>query len=147
RSAEQRQSAGAREYLVRHGELRWFQWQQLCRLRLESTRWPPGNPGCLAYVTGTAHNNMVLTQDYFQASVSGDLVDLWAGTVEAAFGVDYRSDRFNYRADSSLNPAFNVMPSPIPPDIISPSYDLIGSTAGSMNVGEAFGELRVPLLS
>ena len=107
----------------------------------------PVSPGCLAYVTGTAHNNMVLTQDYFQASVSGDLVDLWAGTVEAAFGVDYRSDRFNYRADSSLNPAFNVMPSPIPPDIISPSYDLIGSTAGSMNVGEAFGELRVPLLS
>src|SRR6185437_7487301 len=41
----------------------------------------------------------------------------------------------------------NVMPSPIPPDIISPSYDLIGSTRGSMNVGELFGELRVPLLS
>lgn len=104
------------------------------------------SPGCLAYVTGTAHNNMVLTQDYFQGTVSGDLGTLWAGPVQAAFGVDYRSDRFNYQADSSLNPAFNVMPSPIPPDIISPSYDLIGSTAGSMNVGEAFGELRVPLL-
>ncbi|KZC16574.1 hypothetical protein RHOFW510R12_01590 [Rhodanobacter sp. FW510-R12] len=112
---------------------------------------PLGNhqlsPGCLAYVTGTAHNNMVLTQDYFQGTVSGDLGDLWAGTVEAAFGVDYRADRFNYQADSALNPAFNVMPSPIPPDIISPSYDLIGSTGGSMNVGEVFGELSVPLLS
>lgn len=105
------------------------------------------SPGCLAYVTGTAHNNMVLSQDYFQGTVSGDLGSLWAGTVQAAFGVDYRSDRFNYRADSSLNPAFNMMSSPIPPDIISPSYDLIGSTGGSMNVGEVFGELRVPLLS
>ena len=106
----------------------------------------PLSPGCLAYVTGTAHNNMVLTQDYFQGTVSGDLGSLWAGTVQAAFGADYRADRFNYQADSALNPAFNVMPSPIPPDIISPSYDLIGSTAGSMNVGEVFGELRVPLL-
>ncbi|MDE2308007.1 MAG: TonB-dependent receptor [Xanthomonadaceae bacterium] len=106
----------------------------------------PLSPGCLAYVTGTAHNRMVLSQDYFQGTVSGDLGDLWAGTVEAAFGADYRSDRFNYQADSALNPAFNVMPSPIPPDIISPSYDLIGSTGGSMNVGELFGELSVPLL-
>ncbi|MDE1893556.1 MAG: TonB-dependent receptor [Xanthomonadaceae bacterium] len=112
---------------------------------------PLGNhalsPGCLAYVTGTAHNNMVLSQNYFQGTVSGDLGDLWAGTVEAAFGADYRADRFNYQADAALNPAFNVMPSPIPPDIISPSYDLIGSTGGSMNVGEVFGELSVPLLS
>jgi len=107
----------------------------------------PLSPGCLAYATSTAHNNMVLSQDYFQATASGDLGSLWAGPLQAAFGVDYRADRFNYRADSSLNPAFNVMPSPIPPDIISPSYDLIGSTAGSMNVGELFGELRVPLLS
>jgi outer membrane receptor protein involved in Fe transport len=107
----------------------------------------PLSPGCLAYVTGTAHNNMVLSQDYFQGTVSGDLGSLWAGAVEAAFGADYRSDRFNYKADSSLNPAFNVMPSPIPADIISPSYDLIGSTGGSMNVGELFGELSVPLLS
>lgn len=112
---------------------------------------PLGNhqvsPGCLAYIRGTAHNRMVLSQDYFQGTVSGELGDLWAGTVEAAFGVDYRAERFNYQADSALNPAFNVMPSPIPPDIISPSYDLIGSTGGSMNVGEMFGELSVPLLS
>jgi len=107
----------------------------------------PLSPGCLAYATSTAHNNMVLSQDYFQATANGDLGSLWAGPLQAAFGVDYRSDWFNYRADSSLNPAFNVMPSPIPPDIISPSYDLIGSTRGSMNVGELFGELRVPLLS
>lgn len=112
---------------------------------------PLGNhalsPGCRAYITGTAHNSMVLSQDYFQGTVSGELGSLWAGTVEAAFGVDYRSERFNYQADSALNPAFNVMPSPIPADIISPSYDLIGSTGGSMNVGEVFGELNVPLLS
>lgn len=107
----------------------------------------PLSPGCLAYVTDTAHNHMVLSQDYFQGTVSGDLVDLWAGTVKAAFGADYRADWFNYQADSGLNPAFNVMPSPIPPDIISPSYDLIGSTRGSMKVGEVFGELSVPLLS
>lgn len=112
---------------------------------------PLGNhalsPGCRAYITGTAHNSMVLSQDYFQGTVSGELGSLWAGTVEAAFGIDYRSERFNYQADSALNPAFNVMPSPIPADIISPSYDLIGSTRGSMNVGEVFGELNVPLLS
>lgn len=106
----------------------------------------PVSPGCLAYVNGTAKNNMVLTQKYFQGTVSGNLWDLWAGPLEFALGADYRADRFTYDADPSLNPAFNVMPSPIPPDIISPSYDLIGSTSGSQTVREAFFELSAPLL-
>lgn len=106
----------------------------------------PVSPGCLAYVAGTTKNNMVLTQKYLQGTVSGDLWELPAGAVKFAVGADYRSDGFNYQADPALNPAFNVMPSPIPPDIISPSYDLIGSTSGTQTVREGFAELSAPLL-
>lgn len=107
----------------------------------------PVSPGCLEYVAGTAKNNMVLTQKYFQGSLSGNLWDLPAGNLEFAVGADYRSDGLDYQADPNLNPAFNVMPSPIPSDIISPSYDLIGSTGGTQTVREEFVELRAPLLS
>jgi iron complex outermembrane receptor protein len=107
----------------------------------------PMSKGCLEYATGTAKNNNLLTQKYFEADLSGNLWKLPAGSLKFALGADYRGDSFDYEADPSLNPAFNVMPAPFPANIISPSYDLISSTGGVQNVREVYVELRAPLLA
>ena len=106
----------------------------------------PVSKGCLEYVSGTAKNVNSITQKYFEGDLSGSLIGLPAGELKFALGVDYRGDSFSYQADPGLNPAFNVMPSPIPPDIISPTYDLISSAGGSQEVREVYVELRAPLL-
>jgi iron complex outermembrane recepter protein len=107
----------------------------------------PLSKGCLEYVSSTVKNVNEITQKYTEANISGTVIPLPAGHLKFALGVDYRGNSFNYRADPGLNPAFNVMPATLPPSIISPSYDLIGSTGGSQNVREVYLELRVPLLS
>lgn len=106
----------------------------------------PMSKGCLEYATGTAKNVNLITQKYFEADLSGDLWQLPAGQLKFALGADYRGDSFDYQADPALNPAFDAMPSTFPADIISPSYDLISSAAGSQNVREVYVELRAPLL-
>ncbi len=107
----------------------------------------PMSKGCLEYANGTAKNSNLITQKYVEADLSGTLWKLPEGNLKFALGADYRGDSFSYRADPALNPAFNVMPSPIPPDIISPSYDLISSAGGTQNVREVFIELQAPLLT
>jgi outer membrane receptor protein involved in Fe transport len=103
--------------------------------------------GCLEYANGTAKNDNLLTQKYFEADLSGNLWQLPQGPLKFALGADYRGDSFDYQADPSLNPAFNVMPVGIPADVISPSYDLISSAGGTQNVRELFVELSAPLLT
>ena len=78
-------------------------------------------------MNGTAKNDNLLTQKYFEGDLSGTVWKLPEGTLKFAVGADYRGDSFDYQADPSLNPAFNVMPAGFPPDVISPSYDLISS--------------------
>ena len=106
----------------------------------------PMSAGCLAYATGTAHNTNVITQKNLEADLSGTIATLSQGKLKFAVGADYRGESFNYSADPSLNPAFNVMPSTFPANIISPSYDLVSSTGGTQNVREVYGELQVPVL-
>ncbi|MDE2449075.1 MAG: TonB-dependent receptor [Gammaproteobacteria bacterium] len=107
----------------------------------------PLSKGCLEYATGTAKNDNLLTQKYFEADLSGNLWSLPAGNLKFALGADYRGDSFDYQADPSLNPAFNVMPATFPANIISPSYDLISSAGGVQNVREVYVELSAPLLA
>ena len=106
----------------------------------------PMSKGCLEYATGTAKNDNLLTQKYFEADLQGNLWQLPYGELAFALGADYRGDSFDYQADPALNPAFNVMPSGFPPNIISPSYDLISSAGGTQNVREIYVELLAPLL-
>jgi iron complex outermembrane recepter protein len=107
----------------------------------------PMSKGCLEYASGTATDTNLITQKYFEADLSGDLWKLPEGDLKFAVGADYRGDSFDYQASPELNPAFNVMPAGIPADIISPSYDLIGSAAGTQDVREVYVELRAPLLT
>ena len=107
----------------------------------------PMSKGCLEYASGTAQDTNLITQKYFEADLSGNVWKLPAGELKFALGADYRGDSFDYQASPELNPAFNVMPAGIPADVISPSYDLISSAAGTQNVREVYLELRAPLLT
>ncbi len=107
----------------------------------------PMSAGCRQYASGTAKNTNLITQKYFQGTLSGNLWKLPEGHLKFALGADYRGESFVYQASPSLNPAFNVLPSSFGvTDIISPSYDLISSAAGTQNVREVYVELRAPLI-
>ena len=79
--------------------------------------------------------NTLYTQKYVEAIVTGDLIDLWAGTVGLAAGATIREDSINdvpgaiRQADNGFN------------------FGGAGITAGKSVTKEAFGEISVPLLA
>ncbi|MEM8493233.1 MAG: TonB-dependent receptor [Pseudomonadota bacterium] len=74
-----------------------------------------------------------LEQVVAMASVSGEVMDLWAGPLMAAFG-------FEYRDESSV-----FTTSPIQQQGLGFFRSLRQATAGSFDVAEVFGEIRLPL--
>jgi iron complex outermembrane receptor protein len=79
--------------------------------------------------------NTVYEQWQVTGIVTGDLFELPAGTVGAAFGAEYRD--------------FSIDDEPDPLSQSGDSWGLSSATVtkGSNNVGEVFGELEVPLLA
>lgn len=93
-----------------------------------------GSPSAdsIAYVTGTSAFDMVTKQQVVAANVNGDVFELWAGPVSAAFGAEYRKEEIDAVADP-ISQA-NGWHSSNRKDI-----------AGSYTVKEAYGELAIPL--
>lgn len=99
------------------------------------------------YVTGTSRYKAVNESHDFAASISGDLIDLWAGPLSVAAGVEYR--------ESSLKMTSNADPA-VALDItgvrgVGPTTSRffltnLGVASGSNNVKEAFVEAALPLL-
>lgn len=75
------------------------------------------------------------TQIFGEAIVSGDLVDLWAGTVGVALGGTIREDEIN-DTPGEIRQADNGF-----------SFGGAGITAGKTLTKEAFGEISIPLLN
>ncbi|HEV2271539.1 MAG TPA: TonB-dependent receptor [Steroidobacteraceae bacterium] len=106
----------------------------------------PMSPGCVEYASSTPENTNTMTQKYVEGDLTGTLWRLPEGDLKFALGVDYRGDTFSYLASPELTPAFNVMPSEYPPEIISGTFDLVGSSSGTQNVREGYVELQAPVL-
>jgi outer membrane receptor protein involved in Fe transport len=88
-----------------------------------------------AYVTATARQDTSLTQHVAALTARGDIVDLWAGPLAFAAGVEYRRDSVTSVTDA-----------------ISQANDFHTSPGGgisgghrSLDVKEGFAELRLPL--
>ncbi|MCJ9430444.1 TonB-dependent receptor [Kordiimonas marina] len=79
------------------------------------------------------NNNDEISQLVIGGSVNGDLFDMPAGAVQAAFGVEYREDR------SVSNP------DPLPTTMNLFANELKGVN-GQINVKEIYGEMSFPLL-
>ena len=84
------------------------------------------------YVTGTSVQINRTEQHVFAGNVNGDLLNLWAGPLSIASGLEYRSDRITGDADP-----------------ISRSLGFIGSNgsavSGVIDVAEGYVETNLPL--
>ncbi|MEP6632638.1 MAG: TonB-dependent receptor [Luteimonas sp.] len=94
----------------------------------------------LALIAPTTSN--ITDQNYrdFQANFDGDLFDVPAGTVQGAFGVEYRRDTLNFAPDflAVINLAnFTCLIS---------SEACTSPTRGSVTTKEVYGELLYPVL-
>lgn len=90
-------------------------------------------PEAADFIRADLEQNATIEQTNFQAFASGDLWQLPAGPVGAAFGVEYRKDSMNLTGN--LLQQFGGTT-----DNMVPNY------SGSISVKEAFGEVSVPLL-
>ena len=94
------------------------------------------NPAaCAAAVAIKTQNITVFERSGALATLSGGLFDLPAGTLQTAFGLEYREDRAEFRPDEFLA-----------------SGDVVGFNAvlpvdGKIDVKEAFIEFSVPILA
>lgn len=90
-------------------------------------------PEAAAFVNTTLHQRATLKQHSFSGFLTGDLFDLPAGPVGAAFGIEYRKDSQQIRGDdaSRLGGTSGL---PIP------------DFGGSISVFEGYAEFNAPLL-
>ena len=119
------------------------------------------SPACLTYISRTSQNVTEQEQTVVEGSLQGSLLDLPAGDLRFAGGIQYREDTFAFRPDASLaqtNPVI-CQATGIPVTTAAPCTT--GTTGGSEIAGfnpsqplrgttnstEFFLELLVPLLS
>ena len=87
------------------------------------------------FLTDTEVGTTVYEQAYVEGIVTGDLIDLWAGTVGLAAGATYRRDEIT-DTPGAISQAGNVWQG-------GPA----GITAGYSETKEAFAEINIPLLA
>jgi outer membrane receptor protein involved in Fe transport len=95
---------------------------------------------CADYMVLRMNNITTLTQDIAEASVSGGILEMWAGELLFAAGATYREEQFNFDPDSGFNANQDH------PDVIQ-NIILPVTVAGSTDVTEIYGELAIPLVS
>jgi iron complex outermembrane recepter protein len=94
-----------------------------------------GSPAAFEYVTDTATQDTTLTQDVFALTLSGEIVELWAGPLAFAAGAEYRRDGVESVTDAiSAANDFHT----------SPGGGIVGNKA-DLNVKEGFIEVALPL--
>lgn len=92
------------------------------------------SPAAIDYVTGTVMQDTKLTQHVASLAAQGDLVDLWAGPLAVATGVEFRRDIANGTADP-ISRALQFYTGPGSP------------IDGEVDVWEGFVEAALPLTS
>ncbi|KHK90047.1 hypothetical protein LK12_18175 [Novosphingobium malaysiense] len=115
----------------------------------------PSNPfgvgaasdAAINYVTGVSRYKAINESHDVMASISGDLVDLWAGPLSVAVGAEYREQSLNMT--SNADPAVQLDTTGVRG--ISPTTSRffltnLGVADGSFNVKEAFAEVALPLM-
>lgn len=123
------------------------------------------SPEAIAYVTeGVKTAYLTNTQDAFEASVNGKVLDGWwkPGPIAVAFGVDYRRNTLKQNVIDPTNPTNS--PTYVAVPVNNPALGIQGipggfagvnsgvqfsiqaNFRGVIDVKEAFGEVQVPLL-
>lgn len=90
---------------------------------------------CAEAIAVQAQNTTILTNKMAGATMTGGVFELPAGTVQTAFGVEYRDNEAVFRPDQFLASG----------DVVG--FNAQQPTVGSIDVMEVFAEFSVPLLS
>jgi iron complex outermembrane receptor protein len=98
----------------------------------------PISDDCAEYIKRDTLNTTEMMQHVVQATVQGGLFELPAGEVRFAVGESWRKNTFDYKSDDALDQPDGTS------DIIG--FSVLRSSSGSVDVGEIFGELFVPVL-
>ena len=91
------------------------------------------SPKAAAFISPNHGSTTVLERQVFGGYVSGELLELPAGPVAAAFGFEHRRENFDFRPDSSEQGG--EFGDPTPP------------RNGAFNLTEFYAEARVPLIT
>jgi iron complex outermembrane receptor protein len=90
---------------------------------------------CAEAIAVQAQNTTILLNKMAGATMTGGLFELPAGTVQTAFGVEYRDSEAEFRPDQFLSSG----------DVVG--FNAQQPTVGSIDVMEFFAEFSVPLLA
>ena len=90
-------------------------------------------PDALKYVSAEQTLQTTITQQVLQGNLTGTLLNLPAGPLGLALGVEYRRESSNENNDALTNAGLNA-------------GNALPDTAGSFNVKEVYGELDIPLI-
>jgi outer membrane receptor protein involved in Fe transport len=90
---------------------------------------------CAQAIAVQAQNTTVLINNFAQATMTGGVVELPAGTLQTAFGVEYRSNDAEFKPDQFLASG----------DVVG--FNAQQPTSGKIDVTEGFVEVSVPLLA
>jgi iron complex outermembrane recepter protein len=95
----------------------------------------PVSAACVAYVSLEAKNLTVIEQDIVEGVVTGDLFEVPAGTVQAAFGASYRKLDFDFKPDGGLQPGLVA------------GFNQQLPVSGALDFTDVFGEVVVPVVN
>jgi len=101
---------------------------------------PTVSEDCDNYVSLRMNNLSTLRQQVLEANVQGTLLDIWAGPLQAAGGVSYRSEDFQFTPDGAYNA------NQIYPNVVN-NIALPVGVRGLNDVREAYAEFAIPLLA
>ncbi len=90
---------------------------------------------CADYISLEAKNLTVIEQNIVEATITGDLFELPAGTVQTAFGTSFRSLDFDFRPDGGLQPGLVA------------GFNQQLPISGYLDYVDIFGEVLVPVLA
>jgi outer membrane receptor protein involved in Fe transport len=94
---------------------------------------------CVQILSPSLKNEREMTQSILEANLTGDLVDMKAGSLQYALGLSYRENSFNFTPDN-LSDNANFL------DPIAGTYPNEPSF-GEFDVSELYGELLVPIIN
>jgi outer membrane receptor protein involved in Fe transport len=94
---------------------------------------------CIDAITVNLVQNGLMEQSTFEANLTGDILELPAGPLQFALGATYRENDYDYINPGDLVGTGNFT------DLIA-GLSPVGDTHGYISVGEAYGELLVPVV-
>lgn len=111
-----------------------------CTTGLNPFAWDSVSPDCFDAVNANISTKQLMEQDVWQANFQGGLGSLPAGEARAAAGLNYRENAYTFQNDTLVTQGSSFL------EQAAGLYPA-GSSAGTINVREAYVEFLIPVLA